>query len=203
MTGWTALSSAGQTVAKYCAFFCEENIWQLAASMPAQQHPAACCVLLFFNRTGSIAVTNQRAFQPAGEGLWDYHVVLLDQHNCVHDFDTLLPSPVPLVDYLTGTFPPQQALPPHWRTTVRLVPAIEYIERFSSDRSHMLDSHGRPLAVFPDWPPIQSARPLELQRYISCEPMADSHSRLLEVDELLAELAPVAPTLASGSPIDS
>ncbi len=169
-------------------FFCEENIWQLAANLPPDKNTAACWVLLFFNQYNTIAVKNQRAFQGEAIGCWDYHVVFMDQRQQIHDFDTLLENPLPAVDYLRQTFPDQSSLPHDFRTTIRMVPANEYVQRFSSDRAHMIEVLGDTCPQLPHWPAIISSDPIHLHEYVNVQPLEKSQSRLISVDELLVEL---------------
>ena len=169
----------------YAAFFCEENIWHLAQQNATQSR----FVLLFFNAFGSIAVCHQRSFEPDQIGCWDYHVVLLDtSEDVIFDYDSRLGSPVSARDYLAATFPPQQSLAAEFRTLIRVVPAEEYRQRFSSDRRHMLDQNGAAQAPFPDWPAISSSDPISLQEYIGGREIANSASFVIGVDALAARL---------------
>ncbi len=164
----------------YTAFFCEENIWRLASRMADVD---ACFVLLFFNSYGHVALCQQSAFGDEGIGLWDYHVVLLDTaEGLIHDFDTRLDKPSPAQRYLRSTFPDQQSLPLQYRAIVRCVPAREYLQRFSSDRSHMLDEYGVARATFPEWPLIASGNRITLQQYIGEQVIADSESVVMAID---------------------
>lgn len=186
----------------YSAFFCEENIWHLARAEQSADRYA----LLFFNAFGQIAVRQQKVFEAAATGCWDYHVVLLDAGQAlVYDYDTRLGSPVDAQRYLRQTFPPQQSLPLQFRSLARVVPAREYARHFSSDRSHMLDADGAALAPFPDWPAILSAEPIHLQQYTSDARIAGSASIVLPVETLAADIASgeLARQVASESRNDS
>jgi hypothetical protein len=164
----------------YTAFFCEENIWRLARRQESVDH---CFVLFFFNQSGTIALREQKPFGEQGVGLWDYHVVLLDRvRGLIHDFDTRLSMPSPARVYLDKTFPQQDSLHAQYRTTVRCVPAQEYLARFSSDRSHMLNENGVAHAPFPKWPVIESQWPITLQEYVSDGVIAGSDSVVVAVD---------------------
>lgn len=164
----------------YTAFFCEENIWRLASH---KTDVDSCFVLLFFNSYGHVALWQQSAFGDEGIGLWDYHVVLLDTADgVIYDFDTRLDKPSPAQRYLDDTFPDQEKLQLEYRATVRCVPAREYLQRFSSDRRHMLDEHGVALATFPEWPMIVSVNPITLQQYVSEQVIADSESVVMGIE---------------------
>lgn len=169
----------------YTAFFCEENIWHLAQQNAARSR----FVLLFFNAFDTIAVCHQKVFEPDQIGCWDYHVVLFDAgEDVIVDYDTRLGAPVSARDYLAATFPRQQSLAAEFRAQVRVVPAEEYRQRFSSDRRHMLDENGAAQAPFPDWPAISSSDPISLQEYISGREIAHSASFVIDVDALAARL---------------
>ena len=144
---------------RYTAYFCEENIWWLARSlMDAGSDAAQMRVLFFANRWQTVILRNQRAANAGQAVAWDYHVVLTtvsDSIPLVLDFDTRLAFPTPYREYFVDSFPPQSALPEHYRCWVRCIPAASYLAHFYSDRSHMI---GRIAAAdFPDYPIIQPA----------------------------------------------
>ncbi|KAH8117519.1 N-terminal glutamine amidase-domain-containing protein [Phellopilus nigrolimitatus] len=64
----------------------------------------------------------------------------------VYDFDSRLPMPCPWEDYVAATFPYTTAaaedagwtVPDAYRSVFRVVRGEEYVERFASDRTHML-----------------------------------------------------------------
>ena len=60
----------------------------------------------------------------------------------------------PTAQYLMNTFPSPTLLPLQFQFWVRSVPVRDYLDRFHSDRSHMLSEKGEPLHPFPDWPCI-------------------------------------------------
>ena len=164
----------------YTAFFCEENIWRLVDRMESVD---SCFVLVFFNAFGTVALCQQKAFGETGVGIWDYHVVLLDAgQGQIHDFDTTLGFASPAALYLQQTFPDQGQLLLQYRTLVRAIPAGEYLMRFSSDRSHMLDENGGALASFPPWPAIMAAKPITLQQYASDRDIPESASVVCAID---------------------
>lgn len=152
-----AMEFLSRTACPYTAFFCEENIWQLADRLVAQGiAPEHLQVLLFSNPWQSVYLLNQQAAKPSCAVLWDYHVVLLLEdadRRLVFDPDSRLPFPVDCDDYLRRTFPAQATLPPRYRTLVRRIPGAAYLARFASDRSHM---RGRlPETEFPGYAAIQ------------------------------------------------
>jgi hypothetical protein len=175
---------------RYTALFCEENIWWLAHDLVAEGRPPGNLqVLLFSNPSQSILMLNQRA-APAGQPIaWDYHVVLkalLEDVQWLFDFDTRLAFPLTFADYLRRSFPAQDLLPAEYRTWVRMIPASAYLERFSSDRSHM---RGRvPASAFPDYPPIQAtggASAITLADYCDMQGDPGDGSRVLSLQALV------------------
>ena len=157
----------------YHAFFCEENIWQLAGDAQFLDSPRAF-VMLVSNDDQTCPLWHQRAAQAPGEPVvWDYHVVLLDvreqEHPVVWDLDTVLPGPPTAFEHWwTQTFPLRLALPDALNPMFRVLSAKAYRETFSSDRSHMKNAQGQWLAPPPPWAPIEpnSQRPHTLERLL-------------------------------------
>lgn len=180
-----------RAAAMYCPFFCEENIWQLAKKMSAQTPELNNGSVLFFLSARSsdsggsyLAIRNQVAFEVGTTGFWDYHVVLLDsKEGLIYDLDTRLDCPVSAGQYFAQTFPSQSSLPTEVQTVVRSVPIQEYLERFSSDRSHMIDAAGEPCEPFPKWPPIVADDPIWLNQYRSIVDIAGSQSKVVGVEK--------------------
>ena len=182
--------------AMYCAFFCEENIWQLAKKMSAQTPDLNNGSVLFFLSRSSdsggscLAIRNQIAFEVGTTGFWDYHVVLLDsQERLIYDLDSRLDCPVSAEQYFAQTFPSQSSLPAEVQTVVRSVRVPEYLERFSSDRSHMIDAAGEPREPFPKWPPIIADDPIWLSQYRSIVDIAGSQSKVVGVEKFAQTVA--------------
>jgi hypothetical protein len=107
--------------------------------------------------------------------LWDYHVVLFARGPAttsgsgweVWDLDCDVGMPLSLRTWLRASFSEERARAASGEAVeldaeasgfaprFRVVAAAEFVELFSSDRSHMLDEAGRPLRDFPSWAPIQ------------------------------------------------
>lgn len=141
---------------RYTPLFCEENVWWLARRLIDDgNHPDRLTVWLMSNPTGTCLMCRQLAGGEDGLVAWDYHVALQcrdDTGDWIYDLDSQLPFPAPTARYLHETFPVQSRLPAHLRTTLRLIPAQDFLAYFWSDRSHM---RGRiPPAAFPDYPII-------------------------------------------------
>ena len=174
---------------RYTPYFCEENIWWLARELCASGDSAErALVCLFSNTDGSIAVLNQRAALPGRVMAWDYHVVLAcpaETGFVVFDLDTVLPFPSPWPEYFRSTFPEQARLPRRWRSWVRLIPVRSFLERFCSDRSHMIGH--LPHNEFPPYPPIcpdDTAGAVTLAQYRDMTLCLDDESRVREVEAL-------------------
>ena len=136
-------------------------------------------VVFVSNPSKCVCYFQQRANpDPLTPVFWDYHVLLFeqrpsqekndDQATLVWDVDSYLSYPCPLVEYLDESFPSndndhemsrnngherqrqlERILP-----CFRVVPAEIFLEKFSSDRSHMWD------AVKKEWratPPVYDA----------------------------------------------
>ena len=146
----------------YAPCYCEENIHRLAARRGAADADAPAYVILISNALRAVAICGQRTGRPTdGLQVWDYHVVFLEcrwaADRCeplIFDLDTRAGCPLPALAYLDSTFP--RALRPARRFAPRfsVVPAADYLSRFSSDRSHMRSADGGWLSPPPAWLPI-------------------------------------------------
>ncbi|KAI8342781.1 N-terminal glutamine amidase-domain-containing protein [Chlamydoabsidia padenii] len=148
---------------KYTACYCEENIYLLCKYIQ-QNYPSdleRCTVVFISNENESFPMWLQKSSQrPDQLVVWDYHVILLVKSNNdtestnVYDFDTTLPFPCPLTDYIDKSFKPHLILMNEYKRRFRLVSGGFYLQHFASDRSHMLSQDGTYLAPPPTWPPI-------------------------------------------------
>ena len=175
---------------RYTAFFCEENVWWLVQDLFSRGvDRQAARVLLFSNPQRSIVAMNQRAAEPGGALVWDYHVVLrasLGEQDWIFDFDSRLPFPTPASDSLNATFPAQDRLPGVYRTDVRVIPAAAYLARFCSDRSHMRGI--LPASDFPDYPiicPDAGVPAIALAEYRNLDVSLDDGSVVYPVQRLM------------------
>lgn len=138
----------------YCPYYCEENIWHLAADARVGQGPRH--VLLISNLGHRVALWGQRSGSGDTDGLvlWDYHVILthgMGAQARVWDLDTTLGMPLPLRAYLAQTF---RGAPAPFAPSFRVIEADAYRVGFGSDRRHMQDEQGAFLQPPPVWPPI-------------------------------------------------
>ncbi|TFH03869.1 MAG: hypothetical protein E4H09_04515 [Spirochaetales bacterium] len=163
-----AYSDTGGSVAGYAPFYCEENIYQLVSDRRSDDD----WVVMISNPQRTIALAHQRAGRPPdGIVIWDYHVVLVNRPvspgadgrsgrpGAVLDPDTTLDAPagswLSAVDYIAGTFPfPVYPSHPDLLPELSLIPGGMYLDRFSSDRSHMRGQDGEFLRPTPPWPSI-------------------------------------------------
>ena len=138
------------------------------------RHPAVAGVprrvVFVSNAARACPLWAQRAAPAPGEPVvWDYHVFLVEAGagGRVWDLDSVLGMPVPLADYLAATF---RAVPAEGAPRFRVVPAGEYVRRFSSDRSHMRTPDGGWLVPPPAWPAIGAAgETSNLMRFVDVE----------------------------------
>lgn len=149
---------------RYCAYFCEENVWHLCADDGVTDRGAPIPVeerrvVFISNARKRVLMRNQRL----GAVQWDYHVVLLARGR-VWDLDSALELPTPLDRWVKESFLP---LVPGCAPRFRVVDAPTYLERFASDRSHMIGPDGLPLQPLPPWPPIGPG--MTLPRFIDLE----------------------------------
>lgn len=152
----------------YCPFYCEENIWHLAADPRVGEGPRH--VLLISNGGQRVALWGQRSGAEESGGLvvWDYHVILTcgtGPDAVVWDLDTTLGAPVPLGAYLAESF---RGAPEPFLPMFRVVPADVFRDRFASDRRHMRDDDGAFIRPAPSWAPIGSGHTLEMWLDFEC-----------------------------------
>lgn len=165
---------------RYCPYFCEENVWHLCLDDVVTD--GARVVSLDDRR--AVFISNDRRAVPmdrqrAGQGnviAWDYHVVLFaltrGGWRC-WDLDHEGGVPQDLAVWMSSTFLVGAPLEVFRTLTgkdvdaprFRVVEAAEFLELFSSDRSHMMDDRRRPTRPFPDWPAIDTGEST-LMRFI-------------------------------------
>ncbi len=147
---------------RYWPYFCEENIWHLCADRSVPVPVEERRVLFIAGVRGRFAMRRQRA---GGDGpiLWDYHVVLRGRDR-IWDLDTTLGLPAPFDDWVRASFLP---LYRDFIPRFRVVDAAVYLDRFASDRSHMVGPDGLPLKPHPPWPPIGAG--MTLPRFIDMD----------------------------------
>ena len=116
--------------------------------------------------------------------LWDYHVVLLveAETNQILDFDTTLPFCTDVQTYFSQSFISDEVLEVEYRPWFRIIPTGEYVELFSSNRSHMKTESGW-LAPPPAWPLIGKSVN-NLSEFINMN--KSGIGAVLSTDELLA-----------------
>ncbi|MDH5426488.1 MAG: protein N-terminal glutamine amidohydrolase [Gammaproteobacteria bacterium] len=169
----------------YTPLFCEENIWHLADALIRQGVSDSDLHIVFItNSTRQVAVFNQQTTNAHSVVIWDYHVVLLRKtanEFLIYDFDTTAPFITPASQYLALSFPQYALIPDLYQPQFRLIESQVYLNRFSSDRSHMLGVIAA--NKFPDYPAIQ---PWENQPAISLSQCIDIDSALPANDSLFS-----------------
>ncbi|GAA5976938.1 hypothetical protein JCM11641_002203 [Rhodosporidiobolus odoratus] len=141
--------------APYTPYYCEENVVQHLQYLSLAA-PASSLFAAFISNPSRRALLFQQRASKAGTAtghhvLWDYHVVALQVWQAedesrrvveILDRDSRLGDRVPLEKYVSKTFRPdlfeEDILDPSLRSRVRLVPAVDLLANFASDRSHML-----------------------------------------------------------------
>jgi len=139
----------------YQPFWCEENIWHLAAS--DEVGPGERVVLLVTGANGQVACWGQRAAAAGVAMLWDYHVVLAVRgpgDTVLWDLDSRHGCPLPLPLWLHETFPNNDRVRTLFQPRFQIIPAQNYRRDFSSDRQHMRTANGAWQQAPPAWPLI-------------------------------------------------
>ena len=136
----------------YQPYYCEENIWHLCQN-PVFENSY---VIFIVSAGDSFPMRHRRVTEhPSIPVLWDYHVILLAEaeQNHIIDFDTTLPFCTDVKTYFTQSFIDNALLDDEEIPMFRIIAASDYVDRFSSDRSHMKSKSGWQ-ATPPDWPVI-------------------------------------------------
>jgi len=133
---------------QYQAFYCEENIWQLAK----QRNESDGEVWFIINPQQSVAMAMQQAATDQAFLVWDYHVVYYSPTEGIFDLDTLCDFPCEPQEYLQASFLDfSPSLDEEYAPYFRVIAAKDYLAEFSSDRTHMLDKQGKYSATPPPW----------------------------------------------------
>nr|AAP06335.1 similar to GenBank Accession Number AY060439 CG8253 gene product in Drosophila melanogaster [Schistosoma japonicum] len=86
--------------------------------------------------------------------IWDYHVFIIYNTMSgylVYDFDSLLPFPSPFDYYFAHGLRQNDILPERLRRFYRVIHGTDYVNHFSSDRSHMQRQDGSWIAPPPSY----------------------------------------------------
>jgi len=152
-----------KTDCPYQAYYCEENIWKLC-QLEFFEDTAVQILFLLPSQANFIAVWQQQLAKAKQPVFWDYHVILLDKSNAqIYDFDSLLPFPVDAKEYFSSSFAMDF---PAYLPQFKVFERKDFIERFSSDRSHMLDEQGNWMASPPVWPCILNNNGIDLKKIL-------------------------------------
>lgn len=183
----------------YTKHFCEENIWQLGDLLISQAVPAAELEVVFISNINSqVAVFNQQGAKLNQPLIWDYHVILLRSTpaaSLIYDFDSQLDFPCTASHYLQFSFPELRPEAASYNPLFRIIPASDYLQNFSSDRSHML-SVLEPDA-FPDYPaimPESTSKSVTLQQYWNFNQPITDNSTILPLAQFLDKISPAGYT---------
>jgi len=150
----------------YTHLFCEENIWHLAQSLINEGIESKNIQILFLtNRSKQIVIFNQLSAGLDEAVVWDYHVILMAEINhqdYIFDFDSRLEFPCVTTEYFEHSLPADISL--EYKSKLRVIPSVVYLQRFESDRSHMQGII--PQSQFPNYPVITSSTDQKIQLYI-------------------------------------
>ncbi|XP_025090758.1 protein N-terminal glutamine amidohydrolase-like isoform X1 [Pomacea canaliculata] len=141
---------------------CEENVWKLCDHIRTKHpsHLEKCFVVFISNEEKQVPLWHQKASKrPDRLVVWDYHVVLVYQHDrggLVYDLDTELLFPSPLALYVEHAIGDDSWLKPEFHRRFRVVAGEEYLKEFASDRSHMTKEDGTWMVEPPTYPCIQT-----------------------------------------------
>lgn len=169
---------------KYTAAYCEENIWHLAGE---DRFRGLETKVVLVTGPGS---HRRLWFQGCSEHdsvpvYWDYHVILLVKHDTwqVWDLDTTLEFPVDAATYFRKTFYGPDESFSNENVIFRSINSKEYIENFSSDRSHMRLPSDEWAAPPPAWPVIVNSDESNLMAWLDID--SEGPGELLTLEQII------------------
>ena len=169
---------------KYTAAYCEENIWHLASENCFRGLEKK---VVLITGPGS---HRKLWFQSCSKHdalpvYWDYHVILLVRDGIwqVWDLDTTLEFPVNASTYFPKTFRGPDEDFKNENVQFRSIDAQEYIENFSSDRTHMKLPSGEWAAPPPTWPAIVKSERSNLMTWLDIE--SDGPGEILTLEQMI------------------
>ncbi|KAJ0003776.1 hypothetical protein NQD34_008874 [Periophthalmus magnuspinnatus] len=146
----------------YTSCYCEENVWHLCSwfRSEAEVQLQELYVLFISNHHRTVPLWRQKSARGDLPVVWDYHVVLLwsrpSLDPLIFDLDSVLDFPCSLQEYTTQALRSDQDLNPQYHRLIRVIPADLFLQKFSSDRSHMKKPDGTWTMPPPSYPPIQT-----------------------------------------------
>uniref|UniRef100_A0A8C5DJB9 Protein N-terminal glutamine amidohydrolase n=1 Tax=Gouania willdenowi TaxID=441366 RepID=A0A8C5DJB9_GOUWI len=158
----------------YTSCYCEENVWKLCDFVRREQTAPLdqLDVVFISNENRTVPLWEQKSGQGEEPVIWDYHVVLLQtvpqSGYLIYDLDSELPFPCHANIYIHKALRSDQNLKPQYHRKLRVIPANDFLSRFSSDRSHMKNSDGT--WKMPPHPTLPSALQTNLEDFISVSP---------------------------------
>lgn len=170
---------------KYCANYCEENVWHLAED--SRLGPGDRFAVLLTSPAKSVPVWKQKAAPGEDDPVfWDYHVILIVKNgpgSTVYDFDSDLPFPANFDHYVRDSFMPVKKLPYNYHPRFRVIPARDYRATFSSDRAHMKLKDGTWRSPPPQWNAIQAPNGTTLKQLLDLR--KPTPGQLLDLEGLI------------------
>jgi len=145
----------------YTSCYCEENVWKLCDTVRQKSEDLLpqFKVVFISNLQKTVAFWSQKQGEttPDIPVVWDYHVFLIGQDEGrwqVFDLDTTLNFPEPIASYVEHSFRPKIKKLAMYKPIFRVVDVADFLNNFSSDRSHMKKADGSYMASPPEYPPI-------------------------------------------------
>eukprot|EP01112_Ceratiomyxa_fruticulosa_P011418 TRINITY_DN3095_c0_g3_i1.p1 TRINITY_DN3095_c0_g3~~TRINITY_DN3095_c0_g3_i1.p1 ORF type:complete len:222 (-),score=51.73 TRINITY_DN3095_c0_g3_i1:63-665(-) len=148
----------------YTRCYCEENVYKLCEDLSVgdEEKKDKYFVVFVSNKNKKVPLWGHSAEGKDKVIVWDYHVFLIEkgesQHETkVYDHDArYLPCPCAFIDHFEECFRPEISLKEEFLHSFRILKGYEFLNSFSSDRSHMINKvKGGYLMPPPSYPPIQ------------------------------------------------
>ena len=128
----------------YTECFCEENVYKFIEAN--QNEIDSLYAIIITNEAKYCPIWCQKSSNsPSTPVFWDYHAIVgqkLHGQALVYDCDTTLDFPCGLSKYFSSAFRPSPEMAHHLKESgieqqFRLIKGSDFLEHFSSDRSHM------------------------------------------------------------------
>ena len=168
----------------YTSCYCEENVWLMCKNIldNSPDYLPNTSALFISNPSRTVPLWEQKSqSEKDNPVVWDYHVILLQGYwnnevlsYFIFDLDSSLTFPTSLKEYVAKAFRDDANLYPQYHRYIRVVPALVYLKKFASDRSHMKNDKNEWLASPPDYSCISTETcSMNLNDFISMEKEKD------------------------------
>eukprot|EP00164_Ancoracysta_twista_P009865 GFYU01014705.1.p1 GENE.GFYU01014705.1~~GFYU01014705.1.p1 ORF type:complete len:183 (-),score=5.59 GFYU01014705.1:434-982(-) len=172
----------------YQSCYCEENSYKLCERLQEKGQTLDNTFVVFIsNDSRAVPIWGHK--EDGSACLWDYHVIVVSNQQ-VYDLDCKHRTfPTSGEEYFQFSFQPQIAIRKEFERNFRVIEAVQFLNTFSSDRSHMIQEGETTPKDPPSWPCIRAsaATSMNLPAFIEME-RNSVPGALMDEDQFLAFL---------------